>query len=404
MSQEDFDIKTADANTGVSYRAAVNAALQALASSNSGATAPSTDYPFQIYVNTTASPAEVYIRKAASSDWVKWGYIDAATQALIVDTVEDANTIDGAHAGTGADEVLLLDGAGLLTLANLPATLTGKDADSVDGKEPGVGADDILLLDGSAEVPAANLPAIPAANLPSQSIRDISRGLVIKNTAANPTYQMDIDADEVMLQSTDPYALAIRSVNLTVDITAGGVNGLDTGSEAVSTWYYLWVIYNPTTTTTAGLLSMSSTAPTMPAGYTYKALVGAVYNGSGGNLVLITQKGNSVSSESILVLSGGTGSPYDPINSVPMCPVNAKTVKGHAEVLHASGAGSYEVKLASSSSNASGEIVFSDYSPAAATPLVKCPFSGLVVDTVQTIYYELTSGTSANVYVSGWEY
>lgn len=66
--------------------------------------------------------------------------------------------------------------------------------------------------------------------------------------------------------------------NITVDITASGANGLDTGAEAADTWYYLWLIFNPTTEVVAGLLSTSPTSPTMPSGYTKKRLISAVRN------------------------------------------------------------------------------------------------------------------------------
>jgi len=69
---------------------------------------------------------------------------------------------------------------------------------------------------------------------------------------------------------------------LTADITAGGANGLDTGSEANSTWYYLWVI-SKADGTAAALLSTSSSSPTMPSGYLYKRLLGAVRNDGSGD-------------------------------------------------------------------------------------------------------------------------
>lgn len=56
-----------------------------------------------------------------------------------------------------------------------------------------------------------------------------------------------------------------------------GVNGLDTGSRTNTTWYYVWLIMN-TSGTIGGLFSTSSTSPTLPSGYIYKRLVGAVRN------------------------------------------------------------------------------------------------------------------------------
>ena len=122
-------------------------------------------------------------------------------------------------------------------------------------------------------------------------IRDRSRGLVITRPSVAT---VDIDCDEVIMQDGSNYSLATTSVNLTVNIATGGANGLDTGAEASSTWYYLWVIYDKVGDTTAGLISVSSTAPTMPGDYTFKALVGAAYNDSGDDFVDFEQDDNFI--------------------------------------------------------------------------------------------------------------
>jgi hypothetical protein len=97
-----------------------------------------------------------------------------------------------------------------------------------------------------------------------------------KNLAASATgtaATVTVTADQVALEGTN-IATVVRTVSLTIDLSAAGANGLDTGTSAASTWYSLWVIYNPTTSTIAGLASLSATAPTMPADYTYKARIG----------------------------------------------------------------------------------------------------------------------------------
>lgn len=101
------------------------------------------------------------------------------------------------------------------------------------------------------------------------------KNLVVKPNDTNPTYQIDVDADHLKL---DDSTLLLENIDLTLDITASGANGLDAGAEAADTWYSIWVIHNPTTATTAGLLSTSEDAPTMPAGYTKKRRVGWVRN------------------------------------------------------------------------------------------------------------------------------
>lgn len=102
---------------------------------------------------------------------------------------------------------------------------------------------------------------------------------VVGNTFSN--LKADVTADTTITVTADSFALATASlyyvakaVNLTINTTTSGVNGLDTGSIANDTWYAVWLIYNGTTV--SGLLSLSGTSPTLPAGYTYKARAGWV--------------------------------------------------------------------------------------------------------------------------------
>lgn len=87
------------------------------------------------------------------------------------------------------------------------------------------------------------------------------------------TYQIDIDAAVLQVENEN-----LTGIDLTVDITQSGANGLDIGEEAANTWYSIWVIRG--TSGTAGLFSISPTSPSMPAGYTKKRRVGWVRNKS----------------------------------------------------------------------------------------------------------------------------
>lgn len=78
---------------------------------------------------------------------------------------------------------------------------------------------------------------------------------------------------------------------------AGASAGLlDTGTIAISTWYSLFAIYNPTTEIADYISTLSSnTAPTLPTGYTkYKKLPGAIYWNSSGQLQFFYQKNNKI--------------------------------------------------------------------------------------------------------------
>ena len=77
----------------------------------------------------------------------------------------------------------------------------------------------------------------------------------------------------------------LKNINLTIDLTKKGKNGLDVGSEQANTWYAIWVIYNEVTNETAGLFSLSQTAPTMPPDFTAKRRVNWVFNDSISNIL-----------------------------------------------------------------------------------------------------------------------
>ena len=67
--------------------------------------------------------------------------------------------------------------------------------------------------------------------------------------------------------------------------------GLDTGSVAADTWYYIWIIYRSDTQVTDVLFSTSATSPTMPANYDYKRRIrGAVLTNGSANILGFYQK------------------------------------------------------------------------------------------------------------------
>lgn len=82
---------------------------------------------------------------------------------------------------------------------------------------------------------------------------------------------VNVSADQLIVGSGE-LVRSLSGINLSFNGLAVGANGLDVGVLTASTWYSVWVISNGTIT--AGLLSLSTTVPTMPAGYIYKARVG----------------------------------------------------------------------------------------------------------------------------------
>jgi hypothetical protein len=120
-------------------------------------------------------------------------------------------------------------------------------------------------------------------------------GLIVKNNAVAPNTQIDIDANSVSMANAAVTAwITSSSVNLTVNCAGVGANGLDAGALANNTWYYFYVIYDSIGGTTAGLVSTSATAPTLPGTYDYKKLVGVMRTDGSAHFLLFIQYGNTV--------------------------------------------------------------------------------------------------------------
>jgi hypothetical protein len=216
------------------------------------------------------------------------------------------------------------------------------------------------------------------------------QGLIIRNNVTNPNYQVDIDANEIRIDGGYTEA----NLNLTVDITASGANGLDTGSEAASTWYHLWVIYNPTTDTWAGLLSISSTAPTLPSGYTKKGYVGAIYNDGSSNLISIYQIGKRVNRSYTQALADGTATSYTEVSLAAIIPTTAKLITGiaTANVLNK------QSFIAGSAAGLGVSVLYLQ----GANGMYSFMFCSIIES--QKVYYKVDSGGQCSIFVSAWEY
>jgi hypothetical protein len=117
--------------------------------------------------------------------------------------------------------------------------------------------------------PATGVVATPAAV-------GFFRNLSVK-VASNTTVTVAADAIVTSNGSTFQTTALSGTINLG---TNGVANALDAGTIASNTFYYIWAIAKADGTT-AGLASTSSSAPTLPSGYAYKARIGTVKTASG---------------------------------------------------------------------------------------------------------------------------
>lgn len=80
------------------------------------------------------------------------------------------------------------------------------------------------------------------------------------------------------------------SAVITVDITTSGLGGIDTGTVAANTWYYVWEVSDGTNR--SAYISLSYNSPTIIGAYAWVARVGVVRTDGSANLVGFVQYGN----------------------------------------------------------------------------------------------------------------
>lgn len=217
-------------------------------------------------------PTPALLQQASFMSAVAGGTVDAITAAF-------TPAIAALPAAPGTLSVFVRAGG-----ANLTTTPTFK-ADGTVAKTIVKGANQALVAgdisgaghwlhldyDATLDKWVLQNPAF-GVNSAAASIQGAFKNLTASATGANAT--VSVSADEIAVEDSGNTYKTLRAVALSINSAASGANGLDTGVLAASTWYSVWAIFNPTTATTAGLLSLSATAPTMPSGYTMRARIG----------------------------------------------------------------------------------------------------------------------------------
>lgn len=225
-----------------------------------------------------------------------------------------------------------------------------------------------------------------------------ARNLIAKNNVSTPLSQADITADEILLKDSTGLGFVATAVSVTAAITASGLNGLDTGSEAANTWYYLWLIYNGTTV--GSLLSISSTAPTLPSGYTFKALIGRVRNDGSSNFVTFYQQDRTIWFAKINVFSGNGSLTYVTVNPATVLSPLAKAAIGYAGLNNNNGGW---IAIAGNSSDVGKtDLVLSSSGGFADDSLFSSGHFEVPLITAQTFSHKEDNATRAySIYLSG---
>lgn len=233
----------------------------------------------------------------------------------------------------------------------------------------------------------------------TQNVLAPHKNLVCKYVTAAT---VDIDADNILLLDSAGGAFNAASVNLTLNLASSGALGLDTGAEAISTWYHLWVLAKRDGTIT-GVFSVATAfaSVTKPTDYVYGGYVGTIYNDSGSNFDFMHQVGKNVNAEDKSALSGGSSATYASVNLAAIVPSTATSVGGYIGSAD-SGSGSGQITVApSNNANDHGMVRSSSRSGTVGGEI--SPFE-LTLETAQTIYYLVGVTDSGDINITKWGY
>lgn len=120
-------------------------------------------------------------------------------------------------------------------------------------------------------------------------------GLKIINNAVTPNSIINLTADQIVMQSPTGLTInrsnvSLTAINITLGTATATANGMDGETPTTNQVLYIWAIDNGAAP--AGLVSTSSSAPTMPSGYNYKCRLGAMLTGNPVALLRTIQLGN----------------------------------------------------------------------------------------------------------------
>lgn len=234
-------------------------------------------------------------------------------------------------------------------------------------------------------------------------------GAELSLNATNPNFQVDVQ--RVECRSDDDLMDIVSGGTLTADLTASGANGLDTGSEATSTWYSVWVIADSSgVIAPAALLSTSVTSPTLPSGYDKKRRVGWVRNNASGNFLNFAQSGtedNRVylyieSLASTIVLFNGSATTPTAVSLAAFVPPTSNSTLINLGYNSASASGAAGIRATGTLAGVDHTLWPTLVRPGVATSDKHIRVSWTVVNASQSVDYEVTDGV-LDITVQGFQ-
>tara|TARA_R100001015_G_scaffold12012_2_gene5021 strand:+ start:61 stop:1182 length:1122 start_codon:yes stop_codon:yes gene_type:complete len=210
--QHDYII---DNSTGANVRSDINSVLQAIASNNSGSSAPSTTYAFQLFADTTNNVMK--IRNAANNAFIELFQLDGTL------TLEDGSAsapalsfrtdLDTGIAKNGTNGLMITTGGVQRFSVSSTEVNVNDTGAAIDFRVESDSNSAMLLVDGSANRVGIGA-ATPAATL------DVAGDMIF--TAANPQIQFNAGGPIIKLPAANTLTFLNSSTNEVFRIHSGG--------------------------------------------------------------------------------------------------------------------------------------------------------------------------------------
>lgn len=200
-------------------------------------------------------------------------------------TPEQANVTDGktyTYYAQSADGSQWESGSGAYSISThtLARTTIGGNSNGDTNPVNFTAAPIVYVFSSSSStlepvIPRGYLSGLTLSTAGSSATFSVASGLAVDSTAAD-------------------FTQLLASINKTTSGWAAGTgNGaLDTSTIANSTWYHAFLIKRPDTKAVDVLISLSATAPTLPANYTLFRRIGSMKTDGSGNWVAFNQNGD----------------------------------------------------------------------------------------------------------------
>jgi hypothetical protein len=252
MTQSNFSLAN---QSGASFRASNNTALQALATKSSGAAEPTTTYANQWWYDSANT--QLKQRDPSNTSWkIVMDFADSAWglrhKGTALGTAAVVNT------GTASGQVPLLQTGGVLAIERLPVSEL-------------------------AFMPRSYLAGLGLSNNGTDASHDID---IAVGAARDSTDDADMELASALTKRID--------ASWAVGTGSGGLDGSESvaGTPDADTWYHVHLIKRDDTGVVDVLFSESPTAPTLPANYDYFRRIGAVLTDGSANILGFTQVGD----------------------------------------------------------------------------------------------------------------